>query len=167
MHPLIHIFVSEVGGQPGGRALLSLAFQRQEGEPQIPSPERAADFHPSATPFGGLGTSRTSMPGVETPGWAKPALRAVPLPSEIELRVKGCISMPGQPAAPNSAPSGRVEAHSVFRNSIKSHFSASVSFVPYTWPVLRLPGSVVSNSKLPAEGAVSKPTFTGSKSRPM
>src|SRR5947199_8112803 len=58
--PVIHISASEGGGQPEGRALSSLAFQRQgNGNQTLPSPERAADFSPAGHPCGVLRISMT------------------------------------------------------------------------------------------------------------
>src|SRR5882757_5445916 len=75
------------GGQPGGRAFASLAFQRQVWDvPDPPNPEGVADWIKSAA-LSGLGILGSRSPGVETPGWAKPALWAVPLP-----RNQRCVS---------------------------------------------------------------------------
>src|SRR5436309_10483088 len=70
--PVIHISASEGGGQPEGRALSSLAFQRQvdDGPPSLPSPKggRPSTNRP---PLRGLGTSETSEPAVKTAGCSK------------------------------------------------------------------------------------------------
>src|SRR5882757_5445917 len=79
-HLWIHISGSEGGGQPRGRALPSLAFQRQVN---VTPESRALKGRPilsNLPPLRGLGDRGRPRPGVETPGWQKPALRAVPLP---------------------------------------------------------------------------------------
>src|SRR5436309_10452915 len=57
--PVIHISASEGGGQPEGRALSSLAFQRQvdDGPPSVPSP-KGGRFSPIGHPSGVWGPRR-------------------------------------------------------------------------------------------------------------
>jgi hypothetical protein len=80
--PVIHISVSEGDWGTARRAGFVQPGVSTPGE-QIPKSSQAlkgSRFFANRPPLRGLGTSRTPVPAVETAGFSKPALWAIPLP---------------------------------------------------------------------------------------